>query len=143
MSDAEVDRARREELRRCGLVLDDDAVLRAMEHEAGEDSRFLPTGGSGRSREDWLVSGEELDALDGHITHVLQRVAEGLAAGDIAADPYWHDERKNACRYCKYAAACHFEQSCGDRLRLRRALTGKEFWQRLTGEEGEHGNEAH
>ena len=142
MSDQEVERARREELRRCGLVLDDGAVLRAMEHGEDEDSRFLPTGGSGRSRGDWLVSGEELDALDGHITRTLERVAAGLAAGDIAAAPYWHDEKKNACRYCKYAAACHFEESCGDHVRLRRALSGAEFWQRLRGEEGEHGSGA-
>ena len=35
------------------------------------------------------------------------------AAGNIAADPFWRGPEKNACRWCDYAAACHFEEGRG------------------------------
>ena len=61
-----------------------------------------------------------------------------MAEGVIDADPYWHDGETNACRYCKYQAACHFEACCGDRVRYRKGISGKEFWQWLEGwKEGE------
>lgn len=138
----EVARLRESQLRRCGLVLDDGEVLWAMEHASGGAFRFLPVGGNARNRGDWLVNDRQLDALDRHMTRTLEGVAAGLAAGDIAANPYWHDEKKNACRYCKYVAACHFEEAGGDHVRRRRAIGGQEFWLKLMGEEEEHGGDA-
>ena len=69
---------------------------------------------------------------------LLEGAAEQLAEGNIDADPYWHNADMNACRYCDYAAACHFEECCGDRVRRRKALTAGEFWQLLRKKEGEN-----
>ena len=72
---------------------------------------------------------------------MLEGAAEQLSLGNIDADPYWHDKEKNACRYCDYAAACHFEEGCGDKVRRRKALSAGEFWELLKEKEGEeHGH---
>ncbi|NCB62285.1 MAG: ATP-dependent nuclease subunit B [Clostridia bacterium] len=120
------------ELRRHGLVLDDAEVVEAME-AAGEGAiRFLPlkvSAKTGAITGDALVSAERLGKLKKHTERILREIGEELAAGNIAADPYWRGPEKNACRYCDYAAACHFEEGRGsDRKRWLPALDGEAFW---------------
>ncbi len=127
MSDGEIRRARDRLLRRQGLVLDDRPVLDAMERAQGGEYRFLPVG-TGKGGGDYLVTSEQMDALDGYITAALRAAAGELAAGNIDADPYWQGADKTPCRWCDYKAACHFEEGCGDRRRFRRGVKAAEFW---------------
>lgn len=136
MSGEEVDAILQRDLKRRGLVLDDQAVLDAMEHTDGA-YRYLPIASSGKGKLDYLVSEEQLNRLDVYLTRALEEAAGQLAQGNIDADPYWHDGEKNACRYCEYAAACHFEECCGDKARWRRALSAEEFWETLRRREEE------
>ena len=78
-------------------------------------------------------------ALDGVLVACVNfedpRIQE-LAAGNITADPYWRGPEKNACRFCDYAAACHFEEGRGgDCRRWLPSVTTKEFWERVEGRE--------
>ncbi len=140
MTDEDIADARQRELRRKGLVLNSQEVLAAMEHTGGS-YRYLPIPSAGRGKEDFLVSLDQLDQLDDYLNRVLEGAAEQLSLGNIDADPYWHDDEKNACRYCDYAAACHFEECCGDKVRRRRALSAGEFWELLKEKGGEkHGH---
>jgi ATP-dependent helicase/nuclease subunit B len=139
MTDEEIQASRDKLLCRQGLVLDDPDVLSAMEHTAGE-YRFLPVS-SGRRGGDYLVTDEQMAALDEYITSALRAAAGELAAGNIDADPYWHNADKNPCRWCDYRAACHFEEGCGDARRYRRAVKAAEFWAWLNhAEEEEDGH---
>lgn len=132
MTDEEVRAAQSRQLRRQGLVLDDPEVLAAMEQTEGE-FRFLP------DRADARVTGGQMEALDEYVTDALRRAAGQMAAGNIDADPFWRDGNHNACRWCDYRAACHFEECCGDRARFRKGISGKEFWSWLEQrKEGEH-----
>jgi ATP-dependent helicase/nuclease subunit B len=140
MTDEDIAAARQRELKRKGLVLSDPEVLDAMEHTNGS-YQYLPVGSAGATKADYLVTAQQLDALDDYLNRALEGVADQLAQGNIDADPYWHDGDKNACRYCDYAAACHFEESCGDKVRWRRALSAAEFWETLSRkEENGHGH---
>lgn len=121
MTEDEVRAAQRRELRRQGLVLNDEEVLTAMERGEGKPC-FLP------DKADFRVTEEQMAQLDEYVMEALKKAAGQMAKGNIDADPYWHDGQRNACRWCKYQAACHFEESCGDRHRYRKAVTGKEFW---------------
>ena len=129
MSADAVEKLQSSQLRRQGLVLDDDEVLHAMER-SGDKYRFLPIG-EGRGKNDYLVTAEQMELLDKYVTQTLEKAAGQMAEGNIAADPFWHDSVSNACRWCDYKAACHFEECCGDKRRLRKSLNGPVFWSRM------------
>ena len=128
------------ELRRRGLVLDDPEVLEAMEHPGPEGIRFLPVKVSARTGAitgDALVSAERLGRLERHIQRVLRDIGGEIAAGNIAADPFWKGPEKNACQYCDYAAACHYEEGRGaDRRRWLPTVSAGAFWARVEEQEG-------
>lgn len=120
------------ELVRKGLVLDDPDVLAAMERPEGAGYRFLPlkVRSGGEITGDALVTAQRLGRLQRHIEKVLEDICAELAAGNIAADPFWRGPEKNACRFCDYAAACHFEEGRGgDCRRWLAGVSAKRFWE--------------
>ncbi len=125
------------ELKRRGLVLDDPEVVEAMEPLGPEGARFLPLRVSARTGAisgDALVSAERLGRLKIHTQRILEEIGRELAAGSIAADPFWRGPEKNACLYCDYAAACHFEEGRGgDCRRYLPNLDGKAVWASIEG----------
>jgi len=117
------------QLRRSGLLLDDAQVLEAM--EGGGEIRFLPVklDRSGAFTGQALVSAERFGKLQRHIERILRDVAAELAAGNIAADPFWRGPDRNACRWCDYADACQFQEGCGgDRRRWLPSVKAETFW---------------
>lgn len=138
MSEEERQKLADKQLTRQGLVLCEPEVLEAMEHTDG-DYRFLPLKlkSSGEITGRALVSAEQLGKLERHTRQALEDVARELAAGKITADPFWRGERKNACMWCDYAAACQFREGCGgDKRRWLSTLSPEEFWTQV-GEEAE------
>lgn len=135
------------ELVRRGLVLDDEAVLDAMEHQEGT-LRFLPLRVSTRTGKitgDALVSAEKLGRLKGHTQAILQQICREIASGNIDADPFWRGPSKNACQYCEYFRACQFEEKT-DRRRWIPSVKNSDFWDWLARkEEGgtDHGSHTH
>ena len=130
MTEDERRKAVDKQLTRKGLVLGEDDVLEAMEHVEG-DYRFLPlrlrsSGTTGEA----LVTAERLGKLERHTRRILGEVAAELAAGNIAADPFWRGPQQNACQWCDYAAACQFrEGQGGDRKRWLPKMDAEEFWE--------------
>lgn len=127
----EVDKA----LRRRGLLLGREDVLAAMEPPE-EMGRFLPIkiNKAGEITGEALASLEQLGRLGAHVERILEEVGRELAAGTVAADPYWRGPEQNACLWCPYAAACQFEDGRdGERRRWGRRLSAGEFWDALEG----------
>lgn len=126
MTAEEIDKKRTESLTRRGLVLGEEEVLSAMEHTTG-GFRYLPVDKKG----DFVVTEEQMEKLGAMVARSLEDAAAELAAGDIDADPFWRGPQENACRWCDYAAACHFEPGCGDKRRWQKGVSAKEFWEGL------------
>ena len=128
------------ELRRHGLLLDDPDVLEAMEAMGEHGPRFLPVKVSSRTGAitgEALVTAERLGRLKTHTQRILMEIAGELSSGVIDADPYWRGPEKNACLYCDYAAACHFEDGNGnDRRRYFPSIDGEHFWDFIEQEDG-------
>ena len=101
--------ARGKELRRSGLVLDDQALQEAWEHGG---QRYIPVR-LGKSAKDSLATLEQLGLLDKHIRRLLRNMAGQLRAGSIAADPYFRSQSENACLHCDYRDACRFVDGRG------------------------------
>ena len=79
-----------------------------------------------------LVSAERLGKLERHTRQILRDIAAELAAGNIAADPFWQGPQHNACQWCEYAAACQFREGRGDDRRRWLPKVGAEaFWEGL------------
>ena len=120
------------ELRRSGLVLSRPEVLRAMEHSALEEPRFLPLSIGKGGITGGLATAEELGKLERYVDHLLEQIAAELHGGVIDADPCYTSESDNACTYCAFASACHFtDGEGGDRRRPLRPVKPEEFWGRI------------
>ena len=132
MSDIELQKRVDRELTRSGLVVSDRRVLDAMEAQSEGGYRFLPlrvSKSTGEITGEALASAEQLGKLGRHIQKVLEDICLELAKGSIAADPFWRGPDKNACRFCDYAAACHFEPGHGgDCKRWLPHVSAEEFW---------------
>lgn len=122
--------------RRSGLLLGESAVLDAMEH--GE-LQYLPVSfKDGTYSGDALASAERLGALGRHIDATLRALARELRGGSVAADPWFRSQTENACRFCDYAAACHFDES-QDSMRYIETMKPGEVWDRIEKEAADHG----
>ena len=138
-----IEKALKKELRRSGMVLEDPAVLQAMEHSALESPCYLPIAvkrdgavmGS-------LASAEQLGKLSKYVDHILHEITQEVFAGNIDADPYARTPQQSACTYCEFASACHFENGCGsDRMEYIKATKNDEFWQYIDEVNGEGAHE--
>jgi len=125
-------------LRRDGLILDEEEVLRAMEDWGNGAPRFLPlkVNKAGELKSDYLVKTEQMGKLSRKVMETLEQIAAEMAAGNIDADPYWRSPEINACRWCDYAEACHFEECFGDKKVWQKPVHAKEFWEKLDEEHG-------
>lgn len=120
--------------RRSGLLLDDPAILAAMER--GDAPRYIPVRlKDGSYQGDALASAAQLGALSRHIDATLQQLAAELRSGSVAADPWFRSQTDSACRFCDYAGACHFDAGC-DHIRYLSSLRPDQVWEALEQEGG-------
>ncbi|MFQ7454052.1 MAG: hypothetical protein ACLRNQ_24680 [Flavonifractor plautii] len=83
-----------------------------------------------------LVSAERLGKLARHTGRILEEIGRELAAWQHRRRPLLAGPDHNACQWCEYAAACHFEEGRGgDRRRFLPAVRGEEFWQAVAKEQ--------
>jgi ATP-dependent helicase/nuclease subunit B len=125
--------------RRSGLMLDDSAVLEAM--EPGENKQFIPVkcnkdGTYSKASRDSLASLEQMGALSRYIDRTLRRLARELGQGCVAAEPWYKSAQDNACVHCDYQKACLFDEG-RDNWRIRESLSAEQAWERI-GEEHDH-----
>ncbi len=123
------------ELVRRGILLEEDAVLEAMEHIDENGPRFLPLRlqkKTGKLTGSSLVSAEKLGQLKQHIEKVLEDICVEIEQGKVAPNPYWRGESRNACQYCDFRQACHFEEGfLQERRRLISTISNEAFWTEL------------
>lgn len=101
-------------VRHTGLFLHDETLIEALETPEQGKFRYVPVSFDKdknlKSVGESLVTESQLDLLLGCGQKHLSRVAEQIGSGEISANPYYQDEGKNACLYCDYKSACHFEE---------------------------------
>ncbi len=133
MTDEDCGKVLQENVRREGLILNNEQVLRAMEDWGEGTPKFLPlkVDKSGNLKSDYLVEAEQMGKLARKVTKTLEDIAAEMARGNIDADPYWRSPDLNACRWCEYADACHFEECFGDKRVWQRPVKPVEFWEQL------------
>ena len=119
-------------LRRSGLLLNDEAVLWAMEQWGESGPRFLPIKVSSKSgiTGDALATAEQWGRLKKRLDALLRDMGREIARGDVDADPWQKPGGLSACDWCDYGQCCHFEEGRGsDCRRWLYTVKGKEFWE--------------
>lgn len=133
------------ELQRSGMVLNDSAVLHAMEHSALEAPCYLPVRVKKNKDGETEISGSiatsaQLGKLGLYVEEQLRRMVRELASGNIDADPWARSEQDSACTYCEFAPACHFENGRGgDRIEYICATGAEQLWEHVDRTIGEGG----
>ena len=134
-SDA-ADAKRAKDLKRKGLILSDEAVIAAMEPE-GSPKRL-----SCKFSKDGTLSGDiadrqQLSQLRSYVFHVLAKLVEDIASGNVEPNPYCRGSGQDACTWCPYKAVCHFQEVAG--RRNYKTMTAQRFWEELGSEMDHHG----
>lgn len=133
LAQAEIEKERRKQLRRSGVLLNSDPVLEAME-PCGGSPRFLPytLDKEGRKTGD-LASFAQLAQLERFVFQTVAALGDELADGRIDPDPCIRDAKDSACAFCPYSEVC----AGHEQPRWLKKITAEEFWQTL--ERREHG----
>ena len=131
----EINAKREKELRRSGIVLDDEELFEAWEN--GEDRRYIPVL-KGRGSCGTVASAERMGLLFGRVRKNLDSMARELKTGSIAADPFYRSQQENACVNCEYFDACHFSDGeNGEKCTFRPNLSPEKVWSLLEGGGGD------
>lgn len=122
----EAELERRKQLRRKGLVLNDETILHAME-AFDEQPEYLPVQVRQEALTGDLVSPEQLKQLERFVSGQVAAMIDEIYAGKTAPNPIDRGPADSACRYCDYASACH-KDVCESTPRRFAAVSAEEFW---------------
>jgi len=132
----EAEKARKTLWKRSGLLLDEEDVLHAME-PGQTPQRMCYSVKSDGTRSGDLAGRDQLRLLEGYVFHILSRLVEDIASGNVTPNPYTRGERHNACAFCPYGSICHESQVPGRRNYEK--MTAQRFWEEVEKEMNRHG----
>lgn len=124
-----------------GVILENDEVLRAMDHIAYDERKKSPLvkvtftkNGLHKTQTKGVVQEEDLSALMDHAWEALKDSSQDIYDGDIAINPFDYQER-TPCSFCEYRSVCQFDESLGNQYRPLKPMSEKEVLERLKEEE--------
>ncbi len=136
MTDDEAEKARIKEWKRKGLLLQDEAVLAAMEPDETLHRLCCTRKKDGTLSGD-LADREQLKMLQSYVFGVLSQLVDQIASGKITPNPYSRGSSYNACSYCPYGSICH-KSEVKDRRNFK-TVTAQRFWEEVEKEVGHNG----
>ncbi len=136
LTEEEAEQARQKLWKRKGLLLEDEAVLAAM--EPGD----TPTRLCYKRKKDGSLSGDLADRsqfkmLKKYVFHLLETLVDDIASGCVDANPYTRGSSHNACTFCPYGEICHSSEVEGRREYC--AMSAQRFWDEIEKELTNHG----
>ena len=131
----ELEKERRRLWKRQGLLLNDQAVLQAM--EPGEEPKRLPVKNKKGEITGDLADREQLKLLERYVFRILGRLVEDIASGNVEPNPYTRGSTHDACQFCPYGSICHSGSVAG--RRNYKMMTSQRFWEEIGKEMERHG----
>lgn len=132
----EVEEERSSIWKRSGLLLNDNAVLQAM--EPGEK----PLRMSYSIKKDGSLSGDladrdQMKLLEKYVFRVLGRLVEEIASGNVKPNPYSRGSAHDACRFCPFGDVCHGGKP--EDRRNYKTMNAQQFWEEVEKEMSRNG----
>lgn len=136
LTEEEAAAEREKELRRRGLILADEAVIRAM--EPGDEIRRLNCG----FKSDGSITGDvatrdQMKLVEEYVFHTVGELVDQIASGKVDPNPYTRGTAHSACAFCPYSSVCRLFREAG--RRNYKKMKADEFWNALEREVGEDG----
>ncbi len=123
--------------RRTGLLLNDAALLQAMEPSGEQSPQLLPYRLAKDGPSGDLMDLEQLSQLRRYVNRELAALSDEIFGGSVQPNPYIRGAG-GSCSYCPYGSVCHLDL-CGSEMRVLKTTGAKEFWARLAQKEAQHG----
>ncbi len=136
LSQEEADRERLKSLKRQGLLLNDEASLRAMDPSEKMDTLCCTPKKDGSISGD-VADRQQLYILKDYVKKRLGDMVDTIASGCVEPNPYTRGSSFDACAFCPYGAVCHKESVEG--RRNYKTMTAQRFWEEIGKEDGLHG----
>lgn len=136
MTEEEAHAEHMKKLKRQGLLLNDEQVLYAVEHN--DPPKRIPV----KKNRDGILSGDiasshQFVLLKKYIYKLLRDIVNEIASGNVTPNPYTRGTARSACQYCPYGTICHSED-VPDR-RNYKTMSSDRFWSEIEKGEGENG----
>ena len=131
----QIEKERQKDWKRQGLLLNDRAVLDAM--EPGEEKKRLPVKEKKGELTGYLADRQQMQLLEGYILRVLGELVEDIASGNVQPNPYTRGSSHNACRFCPYGQVCHSDSVEG--RRNYKTMSAEQFWEQVEREMTKNG----
>ena len=126
---AQADAERQKDLRRKGLLLNDEAVLHAMEAYE-KKPQYLPFAPGPDGLIGDLASPAQLAELERFVNGQVEAMIDEILSGATAPNPIDRGPSDSECKYCDFSSACH-KDVCSVNARRFASVTPEEFWQAL------------
>ena len=133
----EAESLRQAQWKRKGILLEDQAVIQAME-PGDAPSRLCCTVKKDGSLTGDLADQEQLKLLEKYVFRLVGEMVEDIARGNVEANPYTRGSSHNACSFCPYGSICHRADSDIGR-RNYKTMTSQRFWEEVDKEVRHHG----
>lgn len=136
LTDLEAESERKSLWKRKGLILSDEDVIYAMENKDTPERLCCKRKKDGTLSGD-IASKDQFKLLNTYVFHLLRKMVDDIASGNVDANPYTRGSAHNACSFCPYGAVCH--SATVDGRRNYKAISSKEFWNQIEKEMRELG----
>lgn len=122
------EKIRRSQWVRAGLLLDEEDSLLAMTTRERLDMLGCKVDKEGRLVGE-LADRQRLLLLKRYVMHILSRLVDQIASGDVTPNPYTRGTSHDACAFCPYGSVCH-KQSVAQRRDFK-AISAQRFWEEI------------
>jgi len=130
-SEEKINELKVSKMRRNGLILNNPAIIEAMEN--GKDKNYLPvkTKSDGEITGSSLINMNQFDLLANHVGKMIKNATTNIKNGKNECIPFYKSENENACMFCDYHTVCNFDEEIGDSRRFISNKKDDDVWKAL------------
>lgn len=116
--------------RRSGLVIDDEALLHAMERQ--EQPEYLPCKWQKNGLTGDIASRIQFSELEHFVQDKIAGMTDEIFGGTVTPNPIVRGPQVSSCQFCDFYAACHRDLGQQEARPIRK-VSAEKFWTQVEG----------